>query len=80
MFAAIQGFIPTVTPKYGIVTVGTVLNVRERPKFDARVMKKLSRNEKVQIKYESKDGTWYGVLVNGDIGWVYAEYIALETG
>lgn len=61
--------------KKGIVTVKTLLNVRNKPSTDAKVVGQLKNGKK--IKVISEDNGWYQIKTSKYSGWVSTKYVKL---
>lgn len=66
------------TANYGTGTVNaTALNVRTEPSLSSNIKTKLYNKQKVEII--SKEGDWYKIKINGGEGYVFSQYIKLDS-
>ncbi len=57
--------------------VSTMVNLREEATMNSEALLKLKNNTSVELL--GKQGEWYKVDVNGTIGYIYEEYIAIAN-
>jgi zinc D-Ala-D-Ala carboxypeptidase len=62
--------------KKGIVAVKTVLNIRNKPSADGKVVGQLKNGLKIKIISEDKD--WYQIKTSKYSGWVSTKYVKLK--
>ena len=62
--------------KKGVVAVKTLLNVRNKPSKDAKVVGQLKNSKKIKIISEEKG--WYQIKTSKYSGWVSAKYVKLK--
>ncbi len=74
--------IPVATPTVNVITYGDGvvstgrLNVRTLPETrDTPVITVITRGNRHPIVGKNVDGSWWQIVVNGRIGWVYARYL-----
>jgi uncharacterized protein YraI len=70
---------PTSAPPRAVVTSDT-LNARSGPGTDYPILVTLRRGDEVAVTGRNTAGTWLQIpLANGRQGWVWAEYVTLNT-
>lgn len=67
-----------VETKIGTVTDCSKLNLREKPKKDAKILKEIPVKTEVTVYPDESTKTWYKVSVNGLDGFCMKEYITLK--
>ena len=60
-----------------IINVSSVVNVRQRAGLNSDILTTMKNNETVSVI--GKQGQWYKVSVNGETGFIYEEYISLNS-
>lgn len=64
-------------PIYGTVSGCTLLNVRENPSLNAKILSTIKKDSTVLVDLVNSTDEWYKVIVNDQEGFCMKQYITL---
>lgn len=65
-------------PRANATITAPRLNVRTQPTTDAQIIQRVEGGGVYDVVGKNADSTWWQILVNGQPGWVFANYVSVD--